>query len=113
MFAEMTGIHRILRVLLFVAASCLVINDCARLAISFNQSLSTRLNAPVQEEENNGSNTIPLFEEEVKHKELATSCCFVILPSDAIEVYVEHLIKDDEVRHLAYLPVFSPPPDLG
>lgn len=99
---------------MFVAASCLVVNDCARLVFSFDkQYVAAQLRTDNQEEENNATNAFSIFEEEVKHKELCPVICMDVIADEGIEVFVAHLIKDDEVRHLAFMPIFSPPPNLA
>jgi hypothetical protein len=110
----MIRIQRTLRVLLFVAASCLVLNDCVRLVFSFDQAyVAAQLRNYNQQEENNPVNAFSIFEEEVKHKDVSSAFSFVLIFSEEIETFVGHLIKDDEVRHLAYLAIFSPPPNLA
>ena len=108
----MVKIQRLLRMLLFVAASCLVANDLARLVMSFDQQAFAS-QAAGTEEESNPIGAASLFEEEVKHKEVSPLAALEIVAEEGLEASVAHLIKDDEVRHLAYLAVFSPPPDLA
>jgi hypothetical protein len=110
----MNQCQRMLRTLLFVAASCLVLNDCVRLAFSFDQAyVAAQLRNYNQQEENNPVNAFSIFEEEVKHKDVSSVFTFMFVFSEEIEVFVGHLIKDDEVRHLAFLAIFSPPPNLA
>jgi hypothetical protein len=102
-----------LRVLLFVAASCLVVNDLARLVFSFNeQYMAIQMGNITEEENNNKTNAFSIFEEEVKHKDNAPVQSLDTPAEEPLEVFIAHLIKDDEVRHLAYLPIFSPPPNV-
>lgn len=110
----MFHIQRVLRVILFIAASCLVVNDCARLVFSFNeQYLASQIRNLYEQDQKNEVNAFSFFEEEVKHKELSPGPAIIIAEDEGIETYVGHLIEDDEVRHLAYIPIFSPPPNLA
>lgn len=111
----MNNIQRTFRTLLFIAASMLVLNDVARLACSFipGSFITISIDAAEQEEENNPVNPFSIFEEEVKHKECFPTCCFHLTNDSGLEVSVAHIIKNDEVRHLAYLAIFSPPPNLA
>jgi hypothetical protein len=110
----MVRAQRVFRVLLFVAATCLVVNDCIRLVFSFDQRyLSSQLQDYSEQEENNESNAFSFLEEEAKHKDFVPFPRFEMVAEEGLEVFVTHLIADDQVRHLAYLPIFSPPPDMA
>ncbi len=111
----MSRIQHALRALLFISASMLVLNDVVRLVFSFipGSFLTIQIDLSEQEEENNPVNPFSIFEEEVKHKECYPTFLFQILDGTGLEVSIAHIIKDDEVRHLAYLAIFSPPPDLA
>lgn len=64
------------------------------------------------EEDNNPVNTFSLLEEEVKHHYHPERLLEGGMPEDTgIGAAASHLIKDDEVRHLAFIPIFSPPPN--
>lgn len=102
---------RTLRVLMFVAGSCLVANDVARLVFpSIQQALIAQVCEKKEQDDNNSISAFSFFEEEVKHsgKERFYP---LSLPENELEVAVAHLVKDDDVRHLAYIPIFSPPPN--
>lgn len=107
----MSNINYALRILLFVATASLVVNDWVRLLCTFQQE--SQLFEYQQQEEKNETGAFSLFEEEVKHKESSPTITIILVAEEALEAYIAHLIKDDDVRHLAYLPVFSPPPDLA
>jgi len=111
----MIKIHRGLRAFLFIAASMLVVNDFARLVFSFipDSFLIIKIDPSEQEEENKPINPFSIFEEEVKHKNCFPTFSFQILDDAVLGYAVAHIIKDDEIRYLAYLAVFSPPPDLA
>lgn len=107
----MTFLRQSLRIFLFLAASCLVLNDCARLVFPQIQQL-TSVSSCEQEEDNNPVNTFSLLEEEVKNHHYPERLLMAVLPEDSgIDAAADHLIKDDEVRHLAFIPIFSPPPN--
>ncbi|MBV6439268.1 MAG: hypothetical protein DYG98_24175 [Haliscomenobacteraceae bacterium CHB4] len=102
---------RTLRVLTFVAGSCLVINDVARLVFPcVQQALIAQVCGDKGQDDNNNISAFSFFEEEVKHsgKERFYP---LPLPENELEVAVAHLIEDDDIRHLAYIPIFSPPPN--
>ena len=109
-------IQRTFQFLLMLAVASLVLNDVVRLSYPeiFQQNLLQQ-NASEGEEEkqddNNPTNT--LFEEEVKHK--ATKDRFepsLLVTESDLDTATAHLISDDNVRHLAFMPIFSPPPNL-
>ncbi len=93
----------------------LVLNDVARLVFSFvpGSFLTISVDDSAQEEENNPINPFSVFEEEVKHKEFYPTFYFHLSNDGGIETSVAHIIKNDEVRRLAYLAIFSPPPNLA
>ena len=106
--------QRALRILLFIAATMLVGNDVARLVISLRVThLAAKMYGQDPQEEKNASNSLTLFEEEVKHKEFSPYHSLEFASEESLEVSVAHLIKDDEVRHLAFIAIFSPPPNLA
>jgi len=111
----MSQIHRGLRAFLFIAASMLVVNDVARLVFSFNTDsfLTIKIDPCEHGEENSPVNPFSIFEEEVKHKNCFPTFSFQTSDDVALGCSVAHIIKDDEIRHLAYLAIFSPPPDLA
>lgn len=105
--------NRILKILLTLAVASLVLNDVARLSFpTVFQVVFVQNTSAEEEEDNNPTNT--LFEEEVKHKTLRESLD-ALFPRfvDELDVAVAHRISDDDVRHLAFLPIFSPPPNLA
>ena len=109
----MLQIQRTLKVFLFIAASMLVLNDCARLAFSMaGININSKVFLTENEEESNPINAFSLFEEEVKHSNVYPAFSFSGLTAVGLDAAIVHLIKDDEVKHLAYLAIFSPPPDL-
>lgn len=99
---------------MFVAAACLVVNDVARLVFPFaQQTLVMQDSGDEEQDDNSSQNAYSFFEEEVKstsHKERLQQWFSV---SCEVEASVAHLIKDDKVRHLAFIPIFSPPPNLS
>lgn len=109
----MSFLRYFFRTLLFLAATCLLLNDgvrlfCPNLQQSFAESAGNRQ----QEEDNNPVNPFSFLEEEVKHHYHPERLLVSTLSEDAgIDVAADHLIKDDEVRHLAFIPIFSPPPN--
>lgn len=110
----MVKIQSKLSVLLFVATALLLANDIVRLALTFDPGSFAAQECPQeQEEENKPFNPFSNFEEELKHKDIYPTSFLNNLFAAGIESSVSHLIKDDEVCHLAYLDIFSPPPDLA
>lgn len=103
---------RALKFLLAFAVASLVLNDVARLVFPdfFQAALTQRTATGEKQKDNNPTNT--LFEEEVKHKESKErpECVFFDF-ADELNSAVAHLITDDDVRHLAFMPIFSPPPN--
>ncbi len=107
----MPMLSRALRVLMFVSASSLVANDVARLMFPFiQQSLVAQVNDEERQDENNPTSAFSFFEEEVKHHG-SEQDARVMLPEEELDAATSHLIKDDDVRHLAFIPIFSPPPN--
>lgn len=111
----MSFLRHSFRTLLFLAATCLLLNDGVRLFCpQFQQSFIANAGNAQQEEDNNPANAFSLLEEEVKHhyhpERLLISPA---LEDIGIDAAANHLIKDDEVRHLAFIPIFSPPPNQG
>lgn len=106
-------LFRALQFLFAIAVASLVLNDVARLAFpSVFQSAMVQATSSDEEKQDDNNPTSTLLEEEVKHK--ATREQFGCPPFDLfdeIDVAVAHLITDDEVRHLAFLPIFTHPPD--
>lgn len=100
-----------LRILMFVAASCLVVNDVARLLFpGVQQVLIEQICDEKAQDDNNPINGFSFFEEEVKHTDKDRFHYLPVTESE-LETAAAHLIKDDDVRHLAYIPIFSPPPN--
>lgn len=96
-----------------VVATCLVANDVARLLVPFiQQGFVAQICDEERQDENNPVNAFSFFEEEVKHHDDRYQSHFLML-DDELDDATAHLIKDDDVRHLAYIPIFSPPPDLA
>ena len=110
----MSTMLHLLRVLMFVAGSCLVANDVVRVLFPGVQQvfIAQICDQNEQDDNNNSINAFSFFEEEVKH---SGKDRFYPLPlvEGELEVAVAHLVRDDDVRHLAYIPIFSPPPDLS
>jgi len=98
---------------MFVAASCLVVNDVARLLFpSVQQALIEQVCKNQEQDDNNSISGFSFFEEEVKHSDKHRF--HHLSPEEGeLETAAAHLIKDDDVRHLAYIPIFSPPPNLA
>ncbi len=111
----MSRIQHALRALMFIAASTLVINDVARLVCSFipGSFLTIQVDLSAQKDGSNPINPFSIFEEEVKHKSCFPVFSFKISNNEGLEDSVAHIITNDEVRHLAYLAIFSPPPNLA
>ena len=104
---------RTLRILVFVAGCCLVANDVARLLFpDIQQALIVQVVNENEQDESNPASAFSFFEEEVKHSD-NEHFHHLVLPEGELEAAVVHLIKDDDVRHLAYIAIFSPPPDLA
>ncbi len=105
---------RALRFLLALAVFSLVLNDVARLAFpDVFQTVLAQQRSQDEEERKDGNNpTNTLFEEEVKHKATKEYPDYAALEApNELDAAVAHLITDDDVRHLAFLPIFSPPPN--
>lgn len=102
---------RFFRVFLFIAGFCLVLNDVARVAMPcVRQILIDQINDISEQDDNNSLNSFSFFEEEVKHQGKERPFFLAPLESE-LEVSASHLIQDDDVRHLAYIPIYTPPPD--
>lgn len=106
-------LRHILYALFYFAVACLVLNDAVRLICpAVQQSFALASGASEQEEDNNPVNSISILEEEVKHHNHSERLQVMVIEMDAgLDLATEHLIKDDEVRHLAFIPIFTPPPD--
>lgn len=104
-------LHRALRFLMVLAVASLVLNDVVRLSCpDVFQTVFVQRDTTEDDENSNPTNTI--FEEEVKHKELKERIEHELIPAESeLDATVAHLISDDDVRHLAFLPIFTPPPD--
>lgn len=90
-----------------------MVNDVARLMFPcIQQALISQISDDREQDDNNTINAFSFFEEEVKH---SGKDRFYPLPliEGELEVAAAHLIEDDDVRHLAYIPIFSPPPNLA
>ena len=113
LYHAMSMLLRTLRILMFAAGSCLVINDVARLLFpGVQQVLIAQICDEKGQDDNNTINAFSFFEEEVKHS--GKDRFYPLpLPESELEAAVAHLIRDDDVRHLAYIPIFSPPPNLA
>lgn len=99
-----------LRILMFVAGSCLVANDVARVLFpGIQQALIAQICDDKDKDDNNTVSAFSFFEEEVKHS--GKDRYFLPLEAGELETAAAHLIQDDNVRHLAYIPIFSPPPN--
>ncbi len=95
------------RFLLVIAVSSLVLNDVARVVFPQIQQIVMQ-SAQADKDGNYGAFT----EEEVKHKNCAEEFLFALLAYlPELDAAIAHRITDDDVRHLAFLAVFSPPPD--
>ncbi len=101
-----------LRLLLAIAVSCLVLNDVARLVCPQVQEVVMK---SIEKQNQDGNNPVStLFEEEVKHKSSYEHFCFTsLMHIDDLNAAINHRITDDNVRHLAFLAIFTPPPDLA
>lgn len=98
---------------MFVAAASLVVNDVARLLFpGIQQALIEQICDEKTQDDNNPISGFSFFEEEVKHTHKDRFYHLPIVESE-LEKAVAHLIKDDDVRHLAYIPIFSPPPNVA
>lgn len=98
---------------MFTAGSCLVANDLVRVIFpSVQQVIIAQIcGENEQDDNNNATNAFSFFEEEVKHSGKDRFYTLPLIESE-LEASVAHLIRDDDVRHLAYIPIFSPPPNL-
>lgn len=97
-----------------MASTMLLLNDCARLVFAFQPSfLISNDYHQAQGEESDPFSLYSIIEEESKVKEINTYNPFRLTAESGLETSVAHLIEDEEVRHLAHLDIFSPPPDLA
>ena len=109
----MLRLIRLLSALMFLAGYSLVVNDVARLLFPcIQQALVAQICDEKGQDDNNPINAFSFFEEEVKHS-VRDRFYTLQLTEIELEVAVAHLIQDDEIRHLAYIPIFSPPPNLA
>ncbi|MEQ1746122.1 MAG: hypothetical protein ABMA02_11895 [Saprospiraceae bacterium] len=101
-----------LRIALFLAAGCLVLNDAAVTAFPCLQQLVFALtNDQECEEESIPLSTSNLLEEQAKHHESNHWFECVSDTSEETVRSVGHLIQDDDVSVLAFITIFSPPPE--
>lgn len=101
-----------LRVLLFIAVGCLVLNDVARLVCPALQQAVYLLNDDAeQDEENVPFSTSNLLEEEVKHHETNLFPQVSLWAEEDSARRKSYRIQDDDLPVLAFIAVFSPPPD--
>ena len=105
----------ILRTLVFAAGICLLANDVVRLLVPAVWQCIVVVQTPDKEQEED--NPVPPFsilEEEVKHwYHEPHLLVFQRNEATGFRNRCGHLITDDAVRHLAFIPIFSPPPNLG
>lgn len=102
---------RSLRIVVFFAASCLFLNDMARLVFpGIQQMLIEQVSKKKEQDDNNSVGGFSFLEEEVKHAIKDRLHHFWVSDGD-LGAAAAHLIKDDDVRHLAFIPIFTPPPD--
>jgi hypothetical protein len=102
------------RVLIFVAVSCLILNDSLRFSISLSQAqIFSRFFDNSSEEEQKEASWPFSAEEEAKIKECFNCTDVAGVVFLKLGISIKHRIEDEEVRHLAHLSVFSPPPDLS
>jgi hypothetical protein len=110
----MLYLDRVIKLLLALAVAALVVNDVARLVFPALQQVVVQSILEDAGKDENNPTTSTLFEEEVKHKDLRERLESLLpIPTPGLDAAITHLIKDDEVRHLAFIAIFSPPPDLG
>jgi len=101
-----------LRLILFFAASCLVLNDVVRLAFPFAQQTMFLATAEQEQEEENAPIPVPNFlEEEIKHHEPHHWFESLVFLDDDARQAKGHLIQDDDISVLAFITIFSPPPN--
>ena len=104
----------VLNFLLIFAVASLVLNDVARLSFPevFQVAFARASNTQDDDDNSNNNPTNTIFEEEVKHKDAKERIeTALLLVLEELHVQSPHLISDDDVRHLAFLPIFSPPPN--
>ncbi len=100
------------RLVLFLAASCLVLNDVVRLVFPFPQQTTFLASTEQNQEEENAPIPIPNFlEEEVKHHEPHHWFESLFFTDDDAKLATGHLIQDDDISVLAFITIFSPPPN--
>ena len=100
------------RLVLFLAASCLVLNDVVRLAFPFPQQTDFLASTEQEQEEENAPMPAPnLLEEEVKHHEPHHWIDSLFFTDDDDKQAKGHLIQDDDISVLAFISIFSPPPN--
>lgn len=110
----MVALPRLLRALLFVAATSLLVNDVVRLVCPEIQTPGAFAASGEKQEDNNPVNTLSLMEEEVKHHWGHEYFQVADLPFDGEgKNAAGHLIKNDDIRLLAFISIFSPPPNLA
>ncbi|MBK9336321.1 MAG: hypothetical protein IPM98_06935 [Lewinellaceae bacterium] len=106
-------IQKRLRVLLFLAVGCLVLNDVARLVCPdlFQPVCFLLAGDQGQEEENTPAPASNLLEEEAKHHQHHQLPEALVLPDDESSYLKTHRIQDDDILVLAFITIFSPPPN--
>ncbi|MFN0015894.1 MAG: hypothetical protein ACKVU2_15230 [Saprospiraceae bacterium] len=103
-----------LRIALFIAAGCLVLNDAAVTAFPCLQQLVFALvNDQECEEESIPSPNSNLLEEQAKHHESNHWIDYTGDLSEETDPSAAHLIQDDDVSVFAFITIFSPPPELA
>jgi len=100
------------RLVLFLAASCLVLNDVVRLVFPFPQQTAFLASTEQEQEEENTPIPVPNFlEEEVKHHEPHHLFESLFFTDDDAKQAKGHVIQDDDISVLAFITIFSPPPN--
>lgn len=107
----MPTIQKSLHVLLFLAVGCLVLNDVARLVCPGLQQISLVSTGDGEQDEENAPLTSNLLEEEVKHHQSNPLPPHISPAEDDANCLKAHLIQDDDISVLAFITIFSPPPN--
>jgi hypothetical protein len=107
----MPTIRKSLHVLLFLAVGCLVLNDVARLLCPGLQQIAAVSAGDYDQDEENAPLSSNLLEEEVKHHQ-SNHLPHPVAPVEEDSRYLKaHLIQDDDISVLAFIAIFSPPPN--
>ena len=101
------------RFILLVTAICFLANDLVRVVCIFDTQQYALQSCDGPQQDGNELGIFSLLDEEdAKHHQTTPIILVVLFPVNTMETSVAHLISDDNVRHLAFMLIFTPPPDL-